>query len=893
MYKNLFIIGNEFYICHCIKYLFTLACIIFTLPVFSQVSTLIPDSVWETPKKVILYGKEQSEKNRIYIIKEIEKDNRFCSLNIEAKYNFYDQVQLGLGKTGNMPDCITYMKKCIQIAIDNNREELLYSSNGDNYIYSQYYWLNTYASIKGTTLNYEDFFDTMMNHIEGVKKVFGINSKEFLIALLSPYINCNYRSYVENEHFGYIGNDSISSISPIVRQYIDASFEAEDNHQRYICLANAINNSTDSLSLAESYYEYSRYLLENNNIQDGMSLMISSIALRSRHLQDFFNSEHSLLMIATLAAYYYRIEEDKPEYYASYAMNKMLYELCSEMYPDSEFLVHRRADIISAATRLWLFNEADSLLTIEEKINQKDRRISNTYARALYYYKKGEAANDINIAVKSKKYFEKLKGTWHWNRFTTLQMLQEIYFETKDYKNLEKIQSHILSQTKEQAIDRILSVSSKERDYCLNAINSNTIYRFSTPKLLEQALDAAIFKKSLLTSAAIEIDKLARETNVGKDLLNKYRQAKYVSTENADYIERQLLSNCINPLKLKKLLDITVKDIKKQLTENDLFIDFEACDDSLVAIIITKKNGVRMIELCEFDRIRNSNSNKSDIDIIINTLSPIIEKYSAVYFVPAYSLYLMNIDIFFRRAFPNVEFHRISNLTQIKNHDIEINNIVAVGNPRYNDNPISSNSALIRGKVWAPLPGTGLEIREIDNVMRKEGNTTVSCYEGIDANEETIKSLDEKDVNVLHIATHGILIGEEDDDPEAALLLSGANADFETKPLTFGDNDGILLSSEIENLRFKNLRLVVLSACDSGIGSVNCNDGIKGLQRSFRIAGAQSMIVSLKKVDDEGTLNFMTDFYTKLSQTNNIYKSFVYAQDRSDDDTSNSFILIE
>ena len=84
-----------------------------------------------------------------------------------------------------------------------------------------------------------------------------------------------------------------------------------------------------------------------------------------------------------------------------------------------------------------------------------------------------------------------------------------------------------------------------------------------------------------------------------------------------------------------------------------------------------------------------------------------------------------------------------------------------------------------------------------------------------------------------------------------------------------------------------------MSACDSGIGSINYNEGIKGLQRAFRIAGAQKMIVTLKKVDDEGTLNFMTNFYTKLSQTSDIYKSFVYAQDKADEDIRSSFILIE
>lgn len=865
----------------------------FMIPGNSQDIMIVPDSVWKTPKDLIMFGKKQAQQNRLDIVKKMEADYRFLDLNIEAKYNFYDQVQLGLGQSGNIADCINYMNKCIGFAIDNNQDSLLYNSNGDNYTYSQYYWLNSYCLLEGTTLKYEDFFDTMMKHLRGVKKMYGFNSKEFLIALLSPYINCNYRNLVEKEHFEYIGNDSISTISPVVRKYLDESFETDNNHQRYLFLVNAINHSNDSLSLAESYYEYSRYLLENNNVHDGISLMISSIALRSRHTKEFFDSEHSLIMIATLAAYYLRIIDQKPEYYASYAMNKMLYEIGTEMYPNSDFIIHRRADIISAATRLWLFNEADSLLTISEKENHKDRRVENTYARALYYYKKGEAANDINIKAQSKKYFEKLKGTWHWNRFTTIQMLQEIYYETKDYTKLEEIQKHILNETKEQAIEKILSVSSKERDNCLNAINSNTIYRFSTPKLLEQATDAALFRKSLLTSAAIEIDKLANKSNKGRYLLEKYRKAKYSSIDDADFIERQLLSSCINPLELKNHLDVTSKDIKRQLRDKELFVDFEACDDSLIATIVTKSNGVHIIPICKIDSLAQTSATNSNLDIILKSLSPILKDYSVVYFMPAFSLYLMNMEVLFHKFFPDKEFHRVSNLAHFKNYNVTIEKVIAIGNPRYNDNPISLNSAINRGNVWSPLPGTGVEIREIDKAMRQNHSVSVAYYEGTEANEETIKSLDGKEVNVLHIATHGIMIGQEQDDQEAALLLSGANADFETKALSFGENDGFLLASEIENLRFKNLGLVVLSACDSGIGSISYNEGIKGLQRAFRIAGAQKMIVSLKKIDDEGTLNFMTNFYTKLSQTNDIYKSFVYAQDNADEDTRNSFILIE
>lgn len=238
-----------------------LTCLTFVFPAYSQETTIVPDSVWETSQHLIFYGKEQAKRNQLYLIKEIEEDSRFRELNIEEKYNFYDQVQLGLGQSGNLPDCINYMNKCISFAIEHDREDLLYISNGDNYTYSQYYWLNSYYLLEGTTLKYEEFFDTMMKHLRGAIKVYGVNSKEFLITLLSPYINCNYRNLVEKEHFDFIGNDSITTISPIVRKYLDDSFKTENNHQRYTCLVNAINHSNDSLSLAESCYEYSRYLL--------------------------------------------------------------------------------------------------------------------------------------------------------------------------------------------------------------------------------------------------------------------------------------------------------------------------------------------------------------------------------------------------------------------------------------------------------------------------------------------------------------------------------------------------------------------------------------------------------------------------------------------------------
>ena len=106
-------------------------------------------------------------------------------------------------------------------------------------------------------------------------------------------------------------------------------------------------------------------------------------------------------------------------------------------------------------------------------------------------------------------------------------------------------------------------------------------------------------------------------------------------------------------------------------------------------------------------------------------------------------------------------------------------------------------------------------------------------------------------------------------------------------------NEGILRACEIENLHFNKLELVVLSACETGSGGSDFNYGVLGLPFAFYKAGAKKMIVSLKKVDDELTQAFMINFYKNLTSGKSIYDSFWEAMDNADEDTRNSFILIE
>lgn len=132
-----------------------------------------------------------------------------------------------------------------------------------------------------------------------------------------------------------------------------------------------------------------------------------------------------------------------------------------------------------------------------------------------------------------------------------------------------------------------------------------------------------------------------------------------------------------------------------------------------------------------------------------------------------------------------------------------------------------------------------------------------------EATEEAIKQIDSP--SVLHIATHGFFenASETQTLQDNPLLLSGLLLAGVKDKESIGE-DGILTALEATGLKLYGTQLVVLSACDTGLGTISSSEGIYGLRRALVIAGVQSQLISLWKVEDIATQKLMVAYYQRL-----------------------------
>jgi CHAT domain-containing protein len=207
------------------------------------------------------------------------------------------------------------------------------------------------------------------------------------------------------------------------------------------------------------------------------------------------------------------------------------------------------------------------------------------------------------------------------------------------------------------------------------------------------------------------------------------------------------------------------------------------------------------------------------------------------------------------------------------------NSAFLIGNPSY------GKSGLID-----QLPGTEAEVKNITKLLATYKVKTTTLF-GAEATEAKVKHI--KSPSIVHIATHGYFLADlsqmetkkvlgvdiaaakENPLLRSGVLLAGCDNVFDEnyRPLPNTEN-GVLTAFEAMSLNLDKTDLVVLSACETGLGSVKQGEGVYGLQRAFLIAGAKSIVMSLWSVSDEATMELMTHFYTSYAKTGHRHQAF-------------------
>jgi len=450
-----------------------------------------------------------------------------------------------------------------------------------------------------------------------------------------------------------------------------------------------------------------------------------------------------------------------------------------------------------------------------------------------------------------------------------------------------------------------------------------------------------LMTKALLLSSSIKIrERIMNSTDEQlKSQYNNWVQKKELLTIALSMSPAELIENEIDPNALTQEVErlekelsqkselfgqnfetkrIVFEDVKKSLQPNEVAIEMvryryfnHIFTDSViyaglyVTSNLSKPKAILMedghnMETRYFKYYRNSITGKVPDEVSYNVYwKPIVDEIgqAATVYLSADGIYnQINLEAIpspdGRFILDNANIILVSNTKDIYLRKVKSRAVTNENTASMFGNPTFYLTASADTRNIPPLPGTEKEVNQVQFILDQKGWTTTE-YLDRSAAEEKIKELNSP--KIFHIATHGLYkptealtFEKEIGGGEAlltqsplmrtGLLLKGAGDLLDKTDYNYNMENGILTAYEAMSLNLDKTDLVVLSACETGLGDLEAGEGVYGLQRAFLVAGAKVLIMSMFKVDDEATQKLMLKFYQKWLNTNNLRQSFIDAK---------------
>ena len=421
------------------------------------------------------------------------------------------------------------------------------------------------------------------------------------------------------------------------------------------------------------------------------------------------------------------------------------------------------------------------------------------------------------------------------------------------------------------------------------------------------AYDAELLSKGILLNSSIEFEKVLREKGDQK-LIDIYQQTqaneKEIQTLKASLksdadLERilqlnqqnqslnlQLYKGCAEFADFTNYISYQWQDVQKKLQATDVAIEFatvnsDVLDDDkrIVALVLTSElTSPAIVDICNQKEAKemagNDNIYEAASSEVWMKLNPYLAGKKRLFF--SADGYFNRIALEYlpyqgKNISEQMEVYRLSTTKELcyERKQEKPNRVFLFGDINYNgeatmnkdtQRSLSKMRGIGDAGAFGNLDSTRKEIDGIKKVLAKGKIKNVQELSDTEASKKAFLSLSDSKVNILHIATHGAYQeqkGMSDTESMASSLLAFAGANI--------DSTGIVTAAEVAKMNLRNCDLVVLSACETALGKLGA-DGVFGLQRGFKNAGAHTILMSLKNVYDISTAELMVAFYKNLTQ---------------------------
>lgn len=537
-----------------------------------------------------------------------------------------------------------------------------------------------------------------------------------------------------------------------------------------------------------------------------------------------------------------------------------------------------------ALCQLYLHNNDKAIASLRDMNNRAANNLANVISR-LTTLERENYLTDITFALVA---VNNLIASRINNPEATKVAYDNILFCRNMQINISSILSRLISQSKN---DEILQ---KNREY--NSLRHQLSFKSNNGNQRDSLVRLANDIESELLSKIDNFgDKLKSQTHTWKDV-----QTSLDGDEAA-------IEFCYVP-KMQYLRDVKpyyAAFVLRKDFDSPIFVPLENMDS--IISVYRSSNGDQLA----INEMYSSNKVMKFYKMLWSKITPHLRGIKKVYYSPTGYLSNINFEVLMddksKRLNDKYMMVRVSstgNIADVKSQSINpVKTAALYGNINYNEGfkdmadassvyPLYTGSQIMlelasrsendRGN-WDNIKYTKDEIDSIYSILSKD-SVKVSLFEGNTANEESFKNLSGHSPNILHLSTHGFVIGTQQQASEnkfiastygysrknaymlwAGLVLAGGNNTWNGNFNLKNVEDGILTAEEISRLDLSNTKLAVLSACETAKGVVDPVDGVYGLQRAFKIAGVKTIVMSLWKVNDVATSMLMTHFYKYLT----------------------------